>query len=145
MRRAFQIDNDSVVTRLRKRIGSGSWPLFITYFINYNQMKELIQSATFRKWFSNIRDKRTRTAIISRLFRLAAGLPGDVAAVGEGISELRIHYGPGYRIYYRQQKNEIILIACGGTKRSQLHDIAMAKILIKTWEEQEDEWNIYDL
>ena len=115
------------------------------YFINYDKMKTLIQSATFRKWFSNIKDKKTRTAITSRLFRLAAGLPGDVSSVGEGISELRIHFGPGYRIYYRQYKKTIILIACGGNKRSQLHDIVIAKILIKTWEEQEDEWNIYDL
>lgn len=68
-------------------------------------MIELKQTATFVKWETRLRDKRARTIIAARLMRLAEGLPGDVEPVGDGISELRIHYGPGYRIYF--QKREI--------------------------------------
>ncbi|HKM96033.1 MAG TPA: type II toxin-antitoxin system RelE/ParE family toxin [Buttiauxella sp.] len=107
--------------------------------------KELIQSTSFQKWVLNLKDKRARTAIAARLYRLANDLPGDVASVGEGISELRIHYGPGYRIYYRQYDHSILLILCGGNKSSQTNDIAIARMLAKTWKEQEDEWNIYNI
>jgi putative addiction module killer protein len=61
-------------------------------------MHLLKQSASFRKWVGKLKDERAKAAIAARLFRLAAGLAGDVAPVGDGISELRIHHGPGYRI-----------------------------------------------
>ena len=70
-----------------------------------------------------------KAVIAARLFRLANGLFGDVSAVGEGISELRIHYGPGYRIYFQQRNQEILLLLCGGDKASQNRDIATAKRL----------------
>lgn len=63
-------------------------------------MLDLEQTATYEKWEARLRDKRARTIIAARLMRLAVGLPGDVASVGDGVSELRIHYGPGYRVYF---------------------------------------------
>ncbi|HEO9725951.1 TPA: type II toxin-antitoxin system RelE/ParE family toxin [Klebsiella aerogenes] len=101
-------------------------------------MIELKQTATFAKWESRLRDKRARTIIASRLMRLAEGLPGDVEPVGEGVSELRIHYGPGYRVYFQQRGNLLIVLLCGGDKGSQTRDIAAAKKLAKEWSEQDD-------
>lgn len=64
-------------------------------------MKEIVQTESFRRWEQNLKDRRAKTIIASRLFRLANGLAGDIRPVGEGISELRIHFGPGYRIYFK--------------------------------------------
>ena len=77
---------------------------------------ELKQTETFRIWESKLRDRRARTIIAARLFRLAEGLAGDFTPVGEGVSELRIHYGPGYRIYFQQRGNTFIVLLCGGDK-----------------------------
>jgi putative addiction module killer protein len=98
-------------------------------------MIELKQTAVFSKWESRLRDKRARTMIAARLTRLAHGLPGDVEPVGEGVSELRIHYGPGYRVYFQQRGNVLIVLLCGGDKGSQARDIANAKKLAKEWSE----------
>lgn len=70
--------------------------------------------------------------------RLAEGLSGDVETVGDGVSELRIHYGPGYRVYFQQRGNLLIVLLCGGDKGSQARDIAAAKKLAKEWSEQDD-------
>lgn len=96
-------------------------------------MIELKQTETFAKWESRLRDKRVRTIIASRLARLARGLPGDVEPVGEGVSELRIHYGPGYRVYFQKCGQVLIVLLCGGNKKTQAGDIAMAKKLSKQW------------
>lgn len=101
-------------------------------------MIELKQTVTFAKWESRLRDKRARTIIAARLMRLAEGLPGDVEPVGEGVSELRIHYGPGYRIYFQRRGNLLIVLLCGGDKGSQARDIAAAKKLAKEWSTQDD-------
>lgn len=101
-------------------------------------MIELKQTATFAKWESRLRDKRAKTLIAARLMRLAEGLPGDVEPVGEGVSELRIHYGPGYRIYFQQRGSLLIVLLCGGDKGSQARDIAAAKKLAKEWSAQDD-------
>lgn len=101
-------------------------------------MIELKQSAVFAKWESRLRDKRARTIIAARLMRLAAGLPGDVEPVGDDVSELRIHYGPGYRVYFQQRGNVLIVLLCGGDKGSQARDIAAAKTLAKEWSEEDD-------
>ncbi|MFK4771694.1 type II toxin-antitoxin system RelE/ParE family toxin [Rhizobium sp. ZW T2_16] len=96
-------------------------------------MIEIRQTATFVKWEAHLRDKRARTIIASRLMRLAEGLPGDVEPVGEGVSELRIHYGPGYRVYFQKRGDVLIVLLCGGDKGSQTRDIAAAKKLAKEW------------
>lgn len=98
-------------------------------------MIELKQTPTFVKWESRLKDKRAKTMIASRLMRLAAGLPGDVEPVGEGVSELRIHYGPGYRVYFQRRGNLLVVLLCGGDKSSQPRDIAAAKELAKEWSE----------
>ena len=66
-----------------------------------------------------------------RVERMESGNPGDVAAVGNGISEMRIHYGPGYRLYFTQRGNDVVLLLCGGDKNSQARDIVMAKQIAK--------------
>jgi putative addiction module killer protein len=71
--------------------------------------------------------------IAARLHRLASGNPGDAAPVGEGISELRIHYGPGYRIYYQQRGELFVLLLCGGDKSTQDRDIRTAKTIAAQW------------
>ena len=85
------------------------------------------QTETFRKWFPKLRDERAATAITARLDRLAFGHAGDVRSVGKGVSELRIHHGPGYRVYFRRQGSTIIILLCGGNKSSQRSDIRIAQ------------------
>ena len=96
------------------------------------------ETETYRKWERKLKDPRAKATIAARVFRLANGLPGDVAPVGEGVSELRIHYGPGYRVYFRQQGDEIILLLCGGNKSTQNQDIELAKQLAKRWRKNDD-------
>ena len=96
-------------------------------FDNYSfQMIELIRSATFDRWLSGLRDRRAMARIAARLDRMAAGNPGDVQPVGEGVSELRINYGPGYRVYFIQQGPVLIILLCGGDKSTQSKDIKQA-------------------
>lgn len=96
-------------------------------------MLEIKQTSIFMKWERTLKDRRARAAIAARIFRLANGLPGDVAPVGQGVSELRIHYGPGYRVYFQQHGNEIIILLCGGDKSSQSRDAETARRLAKEW------------
>ena len=98
-------------------------------------MIELKQTETFRKWRMRLRDERTRGLIASRLDRLAYGHIGDVEPVGQSISEMRIHYGPGYRIYFQRQGDTIIVLLCGGDKSTQSKDIKTAKRLAGEWNE----------
>jgi putative addiction module killer protein len=97
---------------------------------------QLKQTETFRKWRMRLKDERARALIASRLDRLSFGHAGDAEPVGQGISELRIHYGPGYRIYFqRRGNNTIIVLLCGGTKSGQAKDIEAAKRLASEWRE----------
>lgn len=89
----------------------------------------LRQTETFRKWRARLKDHRVRALIASRLDRLAFGHAGDAQPVGQGIRELRIHYGPGYRIYFKLRGDTIIVLPCGGTKNGQAADIEAAKRL----------------
>ncbi len=98
-------------------------------------MIELRQTDTFRKWWQHLKDERARGVIFGRLDRLAYGHAGDVSPIGEGISELRIHYGPGYRVYFQKRGSTIIVLLCGGDKGSQKRDIRTAKRLAKDWSE----------
>ena len=81
-----------------------------------------------------MKDERARALIASRLDRLAYGHAGDVKPVGHGISEMRIHHGPGYRIYFQQRENALIVLLCGGDKSSQAKDISMARRLLEMME-----------
>ena len=98
-------------------------------------MLDLKQTETFRKWRIGLNDERVRALIASRLDRLAYGHTGDVASVGEGISELRIHFGAGYRIYFQRRGKTLIVLLCGGEKKSQAKDIKTAKRLAREWSE----------
>lgn len=93
-------------------------------------MIEIKQTETFKNWRMQLKDTRALGLIASRLDRLSFGHAGDVESVGEGISELRIHYGPGYRIYFRRNGNTIIILLCGGDKSTQAKDIRTAKRLM---------------
>ena len=93
-------------------------------------MLELKQTEQFRRWRTRLKDERARALIASRLDRLAYGHAGDAAPVGEGISELRIHYGPGYRMYFHRQGNTMVILLYGGDKGSQAKDIKTAKRLL---------------
>ena len=97
-------------------------------------MLELRQTSVFRTWWTKLRDARARATVAARLNRLAYGLAGDVAPVGEGISELRIHYGPGYREYFQQRGTTLVILLCAGDKGSQARDIEAAKRLARDGE-----------
>jgi len=85
----------------------------------------------FSIWLAALRDRKARLVILSRLDRVAEGNFGDVAVIGEGISEIRIHYGPGYRLYFVKRGNTVVVMVCGGDKSSQSRDILKAKMLVK--------------
>ena len=94
---------------------------------------ELKQTETFRKWRMRMKDPRALALIASRLDRLAFGHAGDVEPVGQGVSELRVNHGPGYRIYFQKRGNTIIVLLCGGDKSTQAKDIKLAKRLSDEW------------
>ena len=98
-------------------------------------MLEILKSVTFDTWLSGLRDRRARIRIAARLDRLALGNPGDVKPVGSGVSEMRIDYGPGYRVYFTQRGPIIIVVLCGGDKRTQDADIKRAIAIAKDWQE----------
>ncbi|MBK1706664.1 type II toxin-antitoxin system RelE/ParE family toxin [Halochromatium glycolicum] len=97
-------------------------------------MLEIRQTDTYRKWERKLRDQRAKAMVAARIFRLANGLPGDVRPVGAGVSELRIHHGPGYRVYFKQSGSEIVILLCGGDKSTQPGDIATAQRLAAEWD-----------
>jgi len=96
---------------------------------------EIKQTETFRKWRKRLKDNRARALIAARINRLANGLAGDTRPVGEGVSELRIHYGPGYRVYFQQRGTLLVILLCGGKKDTQDKDIKTAKRLAEEWSE----------
>ena len=89
-------------------------------------MIEIRKTKVFAKWIDGLRDVRARARILVRIERLAGGNPGDVKPVGGGVSELRIDHGPGYRVYYVQRGQELIILLAGGDKRTQSRNIATA-------------------
>jgi putative addiction module killer protein len=95
------------------------------------------QTEIFRKWRLRLRDQRIRAVIASRLDRMAFGNAGDVRPIGQGVSELRIDHGPGYRIYYVKRGETIILLLCGGDKSTQAKDIKTAKQLAAEWRKED--------
>lgn len=91
----------------------------------------IVQTAIFRRWLDSLRDRRARARIDDRLLRLADGNAGDTKSVGDGVQELRLHFGPGYRIYYVWKGDVLIILLTGGDKSTQARDIARAKVMAK--------------
>ena len=94
-------------------------------------MYEIVKSDTFESWINGLRDRKAVFKITARLKNVSLGNLGDVAPVGDGVSEMRIHYGPGYRVYFIQEGRRLIVLLCGGDKRSQARDIKQAKKMVK--------------
>ncbi|WP_288194068.1 type II toxin-antitoxin system RelE/ParE family toxin [uncultured Phyllobacterium sp.] len=99
-------------------------------------MKNFLETEVFTAWLDKLRDGRARVRIVERLRRFSGGNPGDVKAVGEGVSELRIDYGPGYRVYFCVCGDIVIILLCGGDKASQDRDIKRAKVLAREFKER---------
>ena len=89
-------------------------------------MLQVRKTETFVRWLDGLRDIRARARVQVRIERLAAGNAGDVEPVGEGVSEMRIDYGPGYRVYFKKQGREVVILLAGGDKRTQSADIKTA-------------------
>jgi putative addiction module killer protein len=87
---------------------------------------EVRKTDVFAQWLDGLRDLKARARVQARIERLAGGNPGDVEPVGEGVSELRIGYGPGYRVYFKRRGQELIILLAGGDKSSQARDIKTA-------------------
>jgi putative addiction module killer protein len=89
-------------------------------------MVEIRKTTEFANWLDNLHDIQARARVLVRIERLAVGLAGDVKPVGSGVSELRIDYGPGYRVYFKRRGREIIVLLAGGDKKTQARDIRTA-------------------
>lgn len=89
-------------------------------------MMEIRQTETYSEWFKSLRDRQARARINVRIRRLSLGNPGDVKPVGEGVSELRIDYGPGYRVYFVEQGHTVVILLAAGDKQTQERDIKTA-------------------
>lgn len=98
-------------------------------------MAELRKTDVFGQWLDELRDLRARARVQARIQRLADGNPGDVKPVGEGVSELRIDYGPGYRVYFKRRGKALIILLAGGDKGSQARDIKTAQRLARNLSE----------
>lgn len=98
-------------------------------------MVEIRKTDVFAKWLDGIKDIRGRARVLVRIERLSVGNPGDVKPVGEGVSEMRIDFGPGYRVYYKEQGQNLIILLAGGDKNSQTKDIKTAIRLAKNLQE----------
>jgi putative addiction module killer protein len=98
-------------------------------------MIEVRKTEVFSSWFNSLRDKRAKARIQARIDRVEVGHFGDVAPVGEGVSELRIFYGPGYRVYFVKQGLAVVILLSGGDKSTQNSDIVQAKELAKQIED----------
>lgn len=94
-------------------------------------MFEVIQTDEFEAWLDGLRDRQAQVQIAKRIVRVQSGLLGDVKPVGDGVSELRVHHGPGYRLYFVRRGQVVIILLCGGNKGSQARDIERAKAMAK--------------
>ena len=129
------ISNREVLSPLKPSIG----PFFLPEKYSFTPcslkvtltMIEIRKTENFAKWIDGLSDKRARARIFVRTERLATGNPGDVKTVGAGVSELRINYGPGYRVYYKKIGRSLVVLLTGGDKRNQNEDIKTAQRLAK--------------
>ncbi len=96
-------------------------------------MVEIIKSDTFDRWLRKLQDPQAKARIEMRIRRLGLGNAGDVKPIGDGLSEMRIDYGPGYRVYYLQKGVILVILLCGGDKRTQKKDIENAKRIAEDW------------
>jgi putative addiction module killer protein len=94
-------------------------------------MLEVRQTVDYVEWFASLRDRTARNRIDVRIRRLSLGNPGDVKPVGDGVSELRVDYGPGYRVYFIKKGNHYVVLLAGGDKSTQDRDIRQAKALAR--------------
>lgn len=105
-----------------------------TRSVNYSwHVIEVLTSATFDRWLRKLHDRRAAARVLVRVNRLAGGNPGDVRPIGHGVSEMRIDYGPGYRIYFLRSGNQLILLLTGGDKSTQDADIRTAHGIARSW------------
>ena len=102
---------------------------------NSRHMFEIVQSETFERWLGGLRDVRAKAKIAVRLRRASLGNLGDVKPIGDGLSEMRIDEGPGYRVYFMRRGAVLIILLCGGDKATQAADINKAKALATDWKE----------
>ncbi len=102
-------------------------------------MVEVRQTASFRIWLQNLADREATRRIAQRIARLRNGLFGDAKPVGEGVAELRVDYGPGYRVYFVRRGQLVVVLLCGGDKRSQSRDIRKAIAMAAELKERDDE------
>ena len=92
---------------------------------------QIVQSDVFTAWLDHLNDERAAARVVTRIRRMEIGNAGDVRSVGEGVSEIRIDYGPGYRVYFARRGRTLVILLCGGDKKSQRKDIALAKRMAK--------------
>ena len=97
-------------------------------------MLEVYQTEEFSRWFEKLKDRKAKARIQARIDRIELGNFGDVEPVGEGVSELRLFYGPGYRLYFTKRSSVVVILLTGGSKSSQVKDIKKAKELAKQLE-----------
>ena len=99
-------------------------------------MVEVRQTERFAQWLEDLRDLRARARVQARIERLIGGNPGDARPVGSGVSELRINYGPGYRVYFQQKGSTLIILLAGGDKSTQARDVEEALMLARQIKEE---------
>ena len=104
-------------------------------------MIEVVRTEVFAKWFERLRDENAQARIARRVDRLEAGNAGDVKSLGDGVSEMRIDYGPGYRLYTARHGDTVVILLCGGDKSSQRRDIQIAKGLLRDIENGVGGWS----
>ena len=102
-------------------------------------MVRIEKTETFDRWMTRLKDRSASARITIRIDRLASGNAGDVRPVGEGVSELRIDYGPGYLVYFVRRGNVLVVLLCGGEKNSQKKDIDIARRLAREWKEADND------
>ena len=90
----------------------------------------------YREWLRSLRDRQARARVRVRIDRRSLGNFGDWSSVGGGVGELRIHYGPGYRVYFGRQSDTLVILLCGGDKRTQAQDIELAKMYLENYQQR---------
>ncbi|MCD6640506.1 MAG: type II toxin-antitoxin system RelE/ParE family toxin [Nocardioides sp.] len=113
-------------------------PSTLNQGVSYSRQEiEVVQTDEFETWLKKLKDVRGKARILRRLDRLTQGNPGDVRPIGKGLSELRLDVGPGYRVYYAQDGDALILLLCGGDKSTQQKDIDLAHEPAKRWRDEQ--------